>query len=287
MNTALSPRQRIIEHRDEFSSKQLAVARFLLDRDDVVAFQSVREVAAGAGVGPATVVRFCRSLGYSGFTEYQDDTRQRFLQHDTFVQRLRKRIDSGTFSGDLTGELASIHGGNIENTLGRVAHEDLELAVQAILDARSIRIFGGGLSASVAVAAEHSLSALGLQAKAVTGGGLVHMREVSGITSDDLVMAVSVWRYMRDTVGAAQVGSEVGAGVIALTDSAIAPVARFSDVVLVADTQGLLHSRSPVGLISVVHLLSVSVAAARPEESLEALERLDRSYRQNRVFWDE
>lgn len=287
MSTAVSPRQRIIERYDEFSSKQLAVARFLLDQEDAVAFQSVREVAAGAGVGPSTVVRFCRSLGYSGFTEYQDDTRQRFLQHDTFVQRLRKRIDSGTFSGDLTNELASIHAENVSTTMGRVAEEEVRQAVQELLDARSIRIFGGGLSASVAVAAEHSLSALGLRAKAVTGGGLPHMQEVSGLTSDDVVIAVSVWRYMRDTVGAARVGSDVGAGVIALTDSAISPVAGFADVVFVADTQGFLHSRSPVGLISLVHLLSVSVAAARPEESLKALEQLDRSYRQNGVFWDE
>jgi len=281
-----SSRERILERYDEFSSKQLQVARFLLDHEDLVAFLPVREIADRADVGTATVVRFCRELGYEGFADYQNETRQRFLEYDTFVQRLRKRIETGSFDGDLTGEMARIHGANIQNTLGRVTAEELEQAVDVILGARAIRILGGGITAAVAMSAEHAFSVLGLRARAITNGGLLLARELSQITEDDLIIVVDVWRYPKDSVTAARAGREVGADVIALTDSRIAPVALFADLVFVADTEGLMHSRSHLGLMSLVHLLSSAVAAARPEESLKALEQLEKSYRQHEVLWD-
>lgn len=283
----MSPRERVLERHEEFSAKQLLVARFLIDHDDLAAFLSVRELAERAGVGPATVVRFCRELGYEGYADYQEEARRRFLEHDTFVQRLRRRIETGSFGGDMTRQMASIHVSNVENTLGLVTTEDLERAVAAIRRAATITIFGSGLSASVAVAAEHAFSVLGLPARAVVNGGLAQTQALSRIDGDDLVVAISVWRYMKDTVQAAKVADEAGATVVALTDSPIAPIARFSDIVFVANTEGLVHSRSQLGLVSLVHLLGSATAAAAPEESLEALERLDRSYREHGVLWDE
>lgn len=275
-----------MERYNSFSAKQLQVAQFLLDREDVVAFRSVRDVAAGAGVGPSTVVRLCRSLGYEGFADYQEELRRQVLQQDTFVHRLRTRLDSGDLEGSPTKDLIAVHTGNIEATLGAIKDEDIDAAVDAILSARTVRIFGSGLAASIAVGLEHGLSVLGVQARAVTDGGVSHLREVAAITGDDLVVVVSVRRYMRDIFNAAEVARERGACLIAVTDSAIAPVVDRADVVFVADTTGALHSSSQVGLMSVVHLLSVSVAAGRPEESLAALEALDELYRQSGVFME-
>lgn len=282
-----SARERVLERHEDLPAKQLQVARFLIDHDDLAAFLSVRELAERAGVGPATVVRLCRELGYDGYSDYQEEARRRLLEHDTFVQRLRRRIEAGAFGGDITRQMAAIHVSNIENTLGLVSAEDLDRAVSAIRRASTIRIIGSGLSASVAVAAEHAFSVLGVRARAVVNGGLAHTPALSLIEENDLVIAISVWRYMKDTVQAAKAADEAGATVIALTDSPIAPIARFSDVVFVANTDGLVHSRSQIGLMSLVHLLGSATAAAAPEESLEALERLDRLYREHGVLWEE
>lgn len=279
-----TPRARILERHRDLSSKQSQVARFLLDREEEVVFGSVRDVAAGAGVGPSTVVRFCRSLGYDGFAEYQQEVRRRLLSQDTFVQRLRKRLDRGSFEGSPIPELMSIHTRNIESTLGSIDENDLQRSVGAILSARTVRIFGSGLAAAVAVGLEHGLSVLGIQARATTDGGIVHLREIAAICPDDLVVVISVRRYVRDMLDAAEEGKARGAGLIAITDSEIAPVSEWADVVFVADTTGSMHSSSQIGLMSVVHLLSVSVAAARPDESLAALERLDALYRKSGVF---
>lgn len=284
--TAATLHERIDAQRSAFSAKQLQVARFLLDNEAAAAFLSVREVAERVGVGAATVVRFCRELGYQGFSEYQDETRQRVLAHETFTQRLRKQIDAGNFDTDLAGHMASAQTTNIENTLGRLKAVDLDSTVTAILNASAVRIFGSGLSACVAVAAEHSLSVLGLQAHAVTDGGLSHLRELSRISDQDVVLTISVWRYVKDSVLAAKAGRQAGAKVIALTDSELAPVAQFSDVVMVADTQGLVHARSVLGLMSLVDLLAASIATTRSAESLAALEQLDTAYQQHGVLWD-
>jgi DNA-binding MurR/RpiR family transcriptional regulator len=275
-----------MEQYAQFSLKQRQVAQFLLDHDEVVAFQSVRDVASDAGVGPSTVVRFCRLLGYEGFSDYQEGVRQRLLSQETFVQRLRARLDSGDLVGSPIKDVMSVHTRNIEATLAPIDDGDLERAVTAILAARTVPIFGSGLAASVAVGFEHGLSVLGVPARAVTDGGVSHLRAVAAITADDLVVVVAVRRYMRDIVNAAEVARSRGAAVLAITDSAIAPVVDLADFVFAADTSGAFHSLSPVGLMSVVHLLSVSVAAAQPEKSLAALEALDELYRRAGVLME-
>lgn len=284
--TASSASAQILERYAEFSPKQLQVARFLLDHEDLLPFLSVREVAGRAHVSTATVVRFCRELGYEGFANYQKDSRRRFLEHDTFVQRLSKRIETGSFSGDLAAEMTAIHVANIQSTLSRVVTEDLDRAVNAIINARTVQIRGSGLGAAVAISAEHAFSVLGLQASAITNGGLLYARESSAVTEEDVFIVIDVWRYLKDSVIVTRAAQANGAEVIALTDSPISPVASLADHVFVADDDGLLHSRSQLGFMSLVHLLSSAVAAARPEESLKALEKLDESYHRHGLFWD-
>jgi DNA-binding MurR/RpiR family transcriptional regulator len=96
-----------------------------------------------------------------------------------------------------------------------------------------------------------------------------------------VVIVISVWRYLRNTVEAAEAARAAGATCIALTDSQVAPVATLTDHVLISNIEGALHSRSLSGILSLIDLISAAIVAERPQESMESLRRIDTFYQEN------
>jgi DNA-binding MurR/RpiR family transcriptional regulator len=281
---SLNPRERITEIFAELPPKQRRLARFFLDHEDVVAFASANDIGEQAGASAATVVRFCRALGYEGYTDLQSAIRAKFPQYRTFVQKLAERMASDDFTENLPAQIIRANTNNIQQTLSRVSNTDLAETVAAIVRARKIRIFGSGLSAAAAVYAEHALTVLGFSARAYIDGGVAQMMEISRLTDQDLVIVVSVWRYLRNTIEVAEAARVGGAVCLALTDSLVAPVATLADHVFIADIEGALHSRSLTSILSLIDLISAAIVAERPQESMDALQRIDALYRQNHML---
>jgi DNA-binding MurR/RpiR family transcriptional regulator len=280
-------REHILALFETLPLKQRRLARFFLDHEDVIAFASASEVADRAEASAATVVRFCRTLGFEGYTDLQTAIRTQFPQYRTAVQKLTDRLANGSRVENLPAQVAQTNSLNIEQTMNQISRTDLAAAAAAITRAEQIRIFAGGLSAAAAVLAEHAFTVLGLSARVCLNGGAAQALEISQLSSRDLVMVISIWRYLRDTVLVAQAARELGATCIALTDSPVAPIAGLADYTFVAATDGVAHSRSLTGIFALIELLSAAIAIQRPQESLAALQRIDALYRQNGALWSE
>ncbi len=285
MTLSSNPRERILARFSELSPKQHQLARFFLDNEDVVAFASANDIGEQVGVSAATVVRFCRSLGYEGYPDLQAAIRTQFSQYRTAVQKLSERMANGNFSDDLPDQIALISSQNIRLTMSRASQKKLADAVEAIIQADQIRIFGSGLSAAAAVLAEYSFIRLGFPVRACLDGGVTQALELAYMTNRDLVMVISIWRYLRHEVEALEAAQGAGATCIVITDSPVSPVANRADHLFIAATEGAAHSRSLAGILSIIDLISATIAAERPTESMEALKRIDALYRQSGMFF--
>lgn len=282
-------REQILAAFNDLSPKQRQLARFFLDNEEVVAFASANEIGEQAGASAATVVRFCRALGYQGYTDLQAAIRAQFPQYRTFVQKLAEHMSNGeaAFNRNLPAQIAQTNTENIQNSLSRVSDAELVSAVNSIVAAKRIRIFGSGVSAAAAVFAEHSLTTLGFSARAYPNGGLAQVMEISHLGRQDVVIAISVWRYLRSTVDAVKAAQAAGSTCIVFTDSPVAPIAAMADHVFVANIEGAMHSRSITGILSLIDLISAAIVARRPQKSMEALQRIDSLYRQGGMLWSD
>lgn len=271
----------------ELPPKQRQLARFFLDHEEVVAFVSAHEVGERTGISPATVVRFCQVLGYEGYPDLQAAIRAQFPPYRTAVQKLADHMADGISDDHLATQVAQTSIRNIEQTLSRVSEAQLTEAVTDIIQARQIRVFGSGISAAAAVFAQHALVSLGFSVRLSLNGGVEQIMELARLTDQDVVIGISVWRYLRHTIEAIETAREIGASCIALTDSPVAPVAALADYVFVADIEGAVHSRSLIGMLSLIDLISDTIALRRPQESMTALQRIDQLYRQNDMLQSE
>ena len=279
--------EKILTLFDELSPKQHRLARYFLDNEDVIAFASANDVGKENDVSAATVVRFARALGYEGYTDLQDEIRSNLTLSYTPSQKLEQRLSQGGFANNISANIAEVNIRNIQRTLQNVSVETVDQAVEALLNADRILIFSGGLSSTAAVMAQHSLIMLGLQARAIVNGGLTQTLEMATLKPGDVVIVISIWRYLKDTVTAAQYATEAGATTIALTDSLVSPLARMCDHVFIAATERAAHSRSLTGLISLIDLINATIVSKRPEESTQALKRIDYLYYQQGSLFED
>ena len=54
---------------DELTRSQRMLAEYIIQRPEKVGFLPINELAQAAGVSVATVIRFCNTMGYSGYVE--------------------------------------------------------------------------------------------------------------------------------------------------------------------------------------------------------------------------
>ena len=86
MNDQLS--EKIQESRRGFSKSQRAIARYLQDHPEEVAFMTASRLGATVGVSESTVVRFATEIGYSGYPAMQQAVQEMIRNKMTSFQRL-------------------------------------------------------------------------------------------------------------------------------------------------------------------------------------------------------
>ena len=189
---------------------------------------SISELANNCGCGEATIVRFSRRLGLSGYQELKLKIAQESAntaaggvmgieQDDTCYEIFKKRI-------------SDIHIA-LENTKSVLNPEEFEKAANALRTASRIVIFGLGNSASVAVDAQHKFLRAGLDAVAYCDN---HMQAIaaSHLHKGDVAIGISHSGASIDVVEALKTAKEAGALTICLTNFGNSPIQRYSDIVL-------------------------------------------------------
>jgi DNA-binding MurR/RpiR family transcriptional regulator len=168
--------------------------------------------------------------------------------------------------------------------MAMTGNEAFQESVAQIRGARRILIVGDGLSAGFAVFFAHALQVIGLPARCVAGGGEPLALELAFLQPEDLVIGIGFWRNLRDIVGAVQQAGEMGARSIGITDNRLSPLARLPDFSFLATTDGVAHSVSPVGFVSLLNAFLAALSLEMPEQVGASLRRVDEAYRRGELL---
>lgn len=258
--------------------KRRRLARLLLDEPLSVAFLSAEELGRRAGADPATVVRFSRTLGYDGFTDLKRDLQARVPQFMTATEKLRLALDKDVSPSAGASRIFQQDIANIEATARMNSEEDLLAAARLISGARTVVVIADGVSSSVAQMFTHLLRLMGYPV-IHAGTGVTAAAEIAGLGSNDALVAISVWRYIKSTVQLFDQAKRRGVPAVSISDSRAAPIAQQADVSLTAATETFELSHSLVGLMSLINALATALALENPKATLERLAAVDQVYR--------
>jgi DNA-binding MurR/RpiR family transcriptional regulator len=273
--------ERIASALDSLSPTHKRMARFILDNRYYTSFASANQVGEKNDSSAATVVRFAQALGYEGYSELQESLRNELPSYLTAANKIQERLSSESPSPSAPHQVFYNDIRNIERTAGNFSEENFHAALDAIVQARRIVVIGAGLSSAASHFLAHSLKVMGFDAQSIQGEGLQAALDLSQVKEEDLIIAIDLWRYVRMTVNAVMWAKEKGIPTIAITDSIVSPLAQMADHAFEISAEGVAHSLSLTGLISLLNVFIAALADRVPLQVVESLERVDAAYRGN------
>jgi DNA-binding MurR/RpiR family transcriptional regulator len=215
------------------------IASYALEHPHDMALDTVARLAQSAGVQPSAMVRFAQSLGYDGFSAMQQVFRTRLVErsnHSPGLRNYRERIEAfraGQARSGPGGVLAQFVADGIaslEQLHEHVSTEELAAAVKLLAQARTIFVLGHRRSFPVAYYLAYALTQLELPTQLLDSVGGMLRDPAQLIGAKDALIVVSFKNYTAEVLEVAQQCHERKVPVIAITDNALSPLARFSRV---------------------------------------------------------
>lgn len=165
-------RNRIKENYETFSAKELRVAEYVMKNYQQSMLLSSTELANAAGVSDTTVVRFAKSLGFSGFLQYRNQIKKEYVPTQKVYASLSSLAD------EQKNEEALIpwyfHGllKNCNDFFNQIPESQIEKMVRLIKEAETVYLFGIGSDVVIAHFLENYLRLMGIRCITITEEGL-------------------------------------------------------------------------------------------------------------------
>ncbi len=264
------------------------IALVVRENPSVVIDSTINELAAECDTSVASVVRFCRAIGFSGYAPLRmalaSELGKEAAQFSARGAYGSEISESDTLQ-EAVSKVASLELLAIEETVARLDFEVLEAAVDAIDRGERVLLYGLGASRFVAEDLSHKLLRVGRNAhmpadphEAVAVSALP--------TTGTVAIGFSHSGSTLETVRFLETARASGATTVAVTSAKHSPLARAADHALFTEVRessfraGAMVSR--IAQLTLVDCLFLGVAKRRYAETVDALQRTGQATRELR-----
>ncbi|MFT7724033.1 MAG: glucokinase [Roseateles sp.] len=256
--------------RSELSPAELRVADLVLAQPRSVLNDPIAEIARAAGVSQPTVIRFCRSLGCEGLSDFKLRLASG-LTGTVPVTHTQVNINDSMLElgAKVLGNTASA----ILQVRSHLNRDTIDRAIDLLLAAGRIEFFALGHYGVVAQDAQFKFLRFGMPCGAYTDPRL-QLLAADVLREGDVAVVISSGGRLPELLQVMEKAQERGARVVAITASQ-SPLARKADVALIVDHVEDIATQLPMVSrilhLLVIDILTVGVAMRRSPGSLGAL----------------
>ncbi len=258
------------------------IGAFLLDHETDACFMTSTELAQELEVSEASVIRFARALGFTGYMDLQKHLRRSHTERLGRIssavavpyERLLASMQSG--GGDYIQEFLMNTQTNIVSVVRNNPKETFDAAVDLLLSARRRYIVASRANTGVAsycnLLLRHQLTDV-IPTWESSVNVIDHMCDIG---SQDCVLLFSFPRYSEMDRQAMQMAEDAGAKILVVTDRPSAPLAQYATVLLTVDVDTNTFFNSYVGVQLVMEILCAGLSRRVGQASAEKLKLIDR-----------
>jgi DNA-binding MurR/RpiR family transcriptional regulator len=269
-------RQRLEDHLPNLTKSQQRIASYLLANYDEAAFLSAADLVERLSVSQATIVRFAKAIGYTGFPELRRCLQELFRAKATPASRLQRKLNElASSQGPVLTQVLDMEVQYLTEASHSIEPGDFDRAVDILLSGQRIFVFGSGPSSILADLAEWRLRRLGILTIAMTESGRHLLEKLQLLQSGDVVLATGFHYVRPELVSVLKHARTLDCRSILLTDTLGPALRNEVDVILAARRGPVSTFHSLTVPMAILNALILAVAMARADESLAALKRLD------------
>ncbi|WP_030443352.1 MurR/RpiR family transcriptional regulator [Actinoplanes subtropicus] len=263
-------------HGARLTPTQRRIAHCLVEHAGKAAYLSAAEVADLAGVSQPSVTRFAMALGYEGYPALRRQLRE--LTGDAPESRAEGN------AMQLAVRAEAEHLARLHDQLARL--DDVERAAELLIASRPLPVLGLRAAAPLAGYFGYFAAKVHPDVRVLDSGGtsLADRLDQARAAGADAMLAVVLPRYPRESLEAIAEAKQAGLAVVAITDSAVSPVAERADVVLPAAVGTQLVFDLHTGPMAMAMVLLQAMCDAAPEPAQRRLEEFEAMAARRHIF---
>jgi len=265
--------QYIKQNYDSFTDSEKLIADYLLETKESILTMSAKEIASITKTSAPTVVRFAKKMGFNSLNEMK---LQLSISLDKMDQASKFQfLDSDLGTKNIIHTIKNSIDSIMQQTVNLLDEEELDKAIELLINAKNIYIFSVGVSALVGQDFYYKLSRIN---KRCISHLDTHLQITSSILMQpgDVAIAISYSGETKEVIKCAENAKKRKIPVIAITKTSITnKIAELSDVVLRVPAvekslrEGAISSR--ISQLSIIDMLFIGMARNNIKEVEEKL----------------
>ena len=247
---------RITQEYYQLTASEKKLATFVVANGQRSQTMSISELAAACGVAEATISRFCRRMGYRGYSAFRLAIAAATAAREN-SDPLSGEIQPEDTVPDMCAKLASANIDAIRETQGLIRPENIQAAADALLAAHTVLCMGQGGSMLMAEEAAHLFTTAFPGFFAISDS---HMQVIAAanLTEKDIILFFSYSGSTKELMDVLQIAQRRHIRTVLVTRYSGSPGAGLADIVLqCGSTEGPLQLGSVAARIAQLYLIDV------------------------------
>lgn len=256
---------RIKKCTNDLTKSQRAVAQFVLEQPEFIALHTASEVGGKIGVSETTIIRFCYQLELTGYKQLQKYIQQSIVTKEstlgTYLSANTLREEKHFAQAVMAKDVERIH-----SFAEQVDAKDFKKASSVLHKANTLYVLGLSSSYAAAQWTSFTLNTVRDKIELIQPDAQNFIKKISQMSENDAVLVFSFHRYYKQTIDIAKVMKKQGVQIIGITDSILAPIQKYADILFTLEQQEMSTIEMMPGIISFMNALVIGMTAENPKE---------------------
>lgn len=259
---------------DSLTYSQKTIASYFMDNLDTIAFYTLENIALEIGVSTTTIIRFARAMGYSGYSDMQKDVQSIVRNKVTLPERL-SAATTHTKQDTLLADSFKNDISNINNTLKLLSENDLEKAIDTIINSQNTYIIGLRSSFALAHYTASRLGQIKENVRLLQSSGMTYPEEIVGAKPGDVCIAFLFPRYSKTAANIVTWLKKRGVTVILFTSQSHVAVDSYGDIILPCYINSFSFKNSFAAPICLINYIANALAFKDYERAMKTLKQTE------------
>lgn len=218
----------IKEAQKSYTSTEKIIAQYILEHTHEILNDSAQQLGEKSQTSAAAVIRFSKKLGYKGFSDLKISLARSSQNEEEDIDTVLEEADDLT---TLIHKACQLNVSTVQKTYQMINEGQLQKAIEYMINAKTIYLFGVGSSAIVAY--DFSQKLLRIGKKAIYNTDIhVQMTFAESMTKDDVAIFISYSGMTAGLTGMAKKLKKDGIPSLSITQNSRNTVAKNTTIQL-------------------------------------------------------
>ena len=270
---------------DSLTPKAQALGNYIMLNPSKAVFMTTKELAQTCDISEATVVRFVSTLGYDGYSDFQNALKD-------FVNTGLSLPERADIKGIKEHGADRLHRGVLEE-LGNLQHlyenisvETMNEFVDQLDKVNTVYVVGSRISYTYAYYLGWSLTKIRKGVHILKGSDSTSFDLLVNANSPSLVILTTSTRYPNELIKLARMIQRSSHTLLTMTDSSICPIIGFSDLSLVVPSRSIPFIGNVSGMLVAIQYIVQELANKKGENLENYQKQLEQVYLENDILFN-